>query len=812
MSQQKKVYSYKEAFEKSKKYFKGEEFSARVFVDKYALRDREGNIFESSPVEMFERISSEIYRIEKNKFKKPLSYEEIYEYLKDFKKIVPQGSVLFGVGNLYQYVSLSNCFTIESPYDSYPGICKTDQEIVSISKRRGGVGFDISNLRPNGFSTTNAARTSTGIVPFMERFSNTIREVGQGGRRGACIMTLSVHHPEILHFAKVKNNLTKVTGANISIRLTDEFLKAVKENKEYEQRWPVEKEKKTVFSQMVNAKEVWMEIIKNAWAVADPGLLFWDNILRESIPDCYSEFGFKTVSVNPCSELILSAYDSCRLLILNLYDYVSKPFTKDSYFNFSSFYNDAQVAQRFMDDIVDLEIECVDKIIKKIKRDPEPIEIKKSELDMWKKIKNFAIKGRRTGTGITALGDTFAALGIKYGSEESIKITDKIYNTLKMGCYKSSVDMAKELGSFPIWDHQKEKNNPFLLRIKKENENLWKEMKKYGRRNIALLTTSPTGSISHLTQTTSGIEPLYNMTYKRRKKINPSDKDVRVDFVDKNGDCFQEFDIYHPKIKDWMEVTGENDISKSPWYNCCAEDIDWGNRVRLQAVANKNVCHGISSTVNLTESVSVEQVAEVYETAWKEGVKGITVFRKNCRPGILLDNTLKIKKTQAPKRPKILPCDIFSTIVKGETYFVIIGLLEGKEPYEIFAGKGEQINKSLKKAFIKKVKRGTYAILDVKTKEIIHPNINNFIDEDQEAITRLVSSNLRHGCDVNFVVHQLEKTRGDLQSFSKAISRILKKYIVENSLVYGEECPKCGGKLYRSEGCFSCSCGWSKCN
>ncbi len=813
MTEDSKTYKYSNAIKKSMEYFDGEELPAKVFLDKYALRDNDLNLVEATPEDMFNRIATEISRIEKNKFKKPYSFEEIKEFIKDFKRIIPQGSPMYGLGNPYQYVSLSNCFVIEPPVDSYGGICLADQEIVQISKRRGGVGTDLSNLRPSGSSTTNAAKTSTGIVSFMERFSRTIREVGQSGRRGALLISLSVHHPEILDFAKIKRDLTKVTGANISIRLTDEFLQAVKDDKEYEQRFPVDS-KTPQISQMVSAKEVWKEIIENAHAMAEPGLLFWDTIIRESPADCYSDFGFKSVSTNPCGEIILCPNDSCRLLLLNLLTYVEEPFTKKAWFNYNRFKEDARIAQRIQDDIIDLEKEALQRIINKIKKDPEEKRIKEVELNLWKETVKKCESGRRTGTGITALGDTLAALGIKYGSKKSIETVDEIYKTLKLGCYESSVEMAKELGPFPIWDYKLEKNNPFLLRIKEESPALYKEMKKYGRRNIACGTTAPAGSVSILTQTTSGIEPCYQISYKRRKKINQNDEEIKVDYIDQTGDRWQEFDVHHPTVKIWKKVTGETDVTKSPWYGCCADDIDWRSRIKLQAVANKHVDHSISSTINLPTDVTVEEVANIYETAWQEGVKGITVYRKDCRSGVLVDNTKEekkmIKKTQAPKRPKILKCDVYHTVSKGEQYFVLVGML-GAEPYEVFAGKDGNIKKSLRAGNVKKLRRGQYSLLE-ENGDVVLEMISEKISDDQEAITRLISSNLRHGCDVSFVVHQLEKVKGDLLSFAKALSRVLKKYIPENTRVHGETCKECGADLVRIEGCIACrSCGWSRC-
>jgi ribonucleoside-diphosphate reductase alpha chain len=809
------VYSYDDALVKSIEYFGGEDLPAKVFLDKYALRDNNLNLLESTPDDMFERIAVEISKVEDGKFKKPWNKDEIKGFIKGFKRIVPQGSPMYGIGNRFQYVSLSNCFVVESPVDSYGGIMLTDQEIVQISKRRGGVGTDISHLRPCGSATTNAAKTSTGILSFMDRYSRTIREVGQSGRRGALLISLSIHHPEILDFTKVKRDLTRVTGANISIRLSDEFLNAVKKGEKYEQRFPVDS-KDPIISNMVDAREVWMQIVENAHAMAEPGILFWDNIIKESPADCYSEFGFETISTNPCGEIPLCANDSCRLLLLNLLTFVKDPFTKKAYFDHEEFKEYAKIAQRIQDDIIDLEIQTLERIVKKIKNDPEDKKIKEVELEIWKKTIEKAELGRRTGTGITALGDTLAALGIKYGSSKSIEVVEDIYRTLKLGCYESSVEMAKELGPFKMWDSKLEKNNPFLLRIKEEDPKLYKEMQKHGRRNVSLLTTPPAGSTSIETQTTSGLEPCFQISYKRRKKINQNDENIRVDYVDQTGDRWQEFEIYHPTVKKWTEITGETDITKSPWYGCCAEDINWRNRVKLQAAANRHVDHSISSTVNLPEDVTVEEVAKIYETAWEEGCKGITVYRKNCRTGVLVDNTKEektasITKTHAPKRPPILRCDVYHTTSKGEQYFVLVGLFGDGDPYEVFAGKNGNIRKSLKTGNIKKEKRGKYALLE-NNGEVVLESISENIEDIEEALTRMISSNLRHGCDVGFVVHQLEKVKGDLLGFAKALSRILKKYIEDDTKVHGEACKECGAELVRIEGCIQCrSCGWAKC-
>lgn len=807
------TYTYDEAYTASLLYFNGDEIAANIFVSKYALRNENNDLIEKTPTDMHWRIAKEFARIEKNKFKKPLTAEEIFGYLDGFKKIVPQGSPMSGIGNSYQYVSLSNCYVVSSPLDSYGDILRADQELVQISKRRGGVGLDLSNIRPANVLTKNAARTSTGIIPFAQRYSNSIREVGQQGRRGALMLTLSVHHPQILDFIQCKMDSTKVTGANISVRLTDEFLQAVADNKDYEQRWPIDAlEPRT--KQLVSAKLVWDTIVKCAHANAEPGLMFWDNILKESPADCYEKFGFRTVCSNPCSELSMCADDSCRLLLLNLYTYVLNPFTNQARFDYEAFYAAAQVAQRLMDDMVDLELECIDRIIGKIDSDPEPENIKQVEKGFWTKAKSKCKKGRRTGTGITALGDTLAALGIGYGTAKSIDTTDQIYKTLKLGCLRSSVDMAKELGPFPIWDSKLEESNPFLLRIKDEDIKLYEDMQKYGRRNIALLTTAPTGSVSILTQTSGGIEPQFMISYERNKKVNPGDPDSRVDFVDKTGDSYQKFKVVVPKLTEWMKITGETDETKSPWHGFCAEDIDWIQRVKLQAVAQRHIDHSISATINLPENVSVETVAKIYETAWLSGCKGITVYRKGCRTGILVDAEQNKKDTvpgEFVKRPKTLPCDTHHITVKGQEYFVLVGLNNNK-PYEVFAGKNGLVAKSTKKGSITKIKRGHYfaEFDDGSSVE----NINDFIQDEEAAITRLLSLSLRHGADIHYAVTVLERVPGDMQNFGRCIARALKKYIKDGDKVSGVACPSCGSdNLVRQEGCSVCkSCGMSSCS
>ena len=831
------IFSYEEALSASVEYFDGDELAAKVFIDKYAMRDNDMNLVEKTPYDMHVRIAKEFARIEKKKFKNPMTFDEIFSYLDHFKYIVPQGSPMYGIGNKYQTVSVGNCFCLESPYDSYCGILKTDEELVQISKRRGGVGIDISTLRPSGAKTHNAAHTSTGVPSFMERYSNSIREVGQNGRRGALMISISVHHPDIEDFISIKSDLTKITGANISIRVSDKFLKAVENDEEYELSFPVDSDDPQ-FSEMISAKYIWDQIIEANWRCAEPGILLWDNIINESPADCYAEDGFKTITTNPCGELPLPAAESCRLLLLNLFSYVDNPFTSKAKFDFDKFYEHSNVAQRLMDDLIDIEIECVEKIIKKIKNDPEPADIKIRELNLWKNVKDMAQRGRRTGTGTTALGDTLAALGIPYSSRKGLNAVEKIYRTLKLGSYRSSVDMARDLGHFEAWDHEKEKKNPFLLRIKDEDPSLYRDMKKYGRRNIALLTIAPAGSVSLLTQTSSGIEPQFMIEpYTRRKKGNPGDENFRSDLVDQSGDHWMEFQVFPPKVKMWMETTGETDLNKSPWRGSTATELDWRQRVKLQSLAQKNIDHSISSTTNLPSDATVEDVDEIYRTAWKSGCKGITIYRDGCRTGVLVSNedgreggNDTIPQTEAPKRKKDLPCEVHHTKVRGVPYFVVVGLLSG-EPYEVFAGinhinghsvEGDDpeeivIPRPFRNGIIRKEKRGHYnAILNSKSNtELTIMHIGQRISDDEAALTRLISTSLRHGAAINFVVHQLEKVTGDLTSFGKSIARALKKYIPDGTEVTGEECPNCVIKentIIRQEGCILCKkCGWSKC-
>ena len=1186
-----KIFSYDEALTASLKYFNNNELAAKVFIDKYALRNKDDKLLENNPGQMHRRIAKEFARIEKNKFKNPLSEEEIYSYLKGFKKIIPQGSPMAGIGNNEQYLSLSNCYVLTTPEDSYGGILSTDEEVVHISRRRGGVGISLNNLRPCDTPVQNAARSSTGIVSWMQRYSNTIREVGQHGRRGAMMQTLSVHHPDIKYFIDAKKDLTKITGANISVQYTDEFLEAVDKNKDYEQRWPIDS-KNPIISKMVRARDIWKLTVDNAWSNGEPGLQFWSNIINQSITNCYKEFGFGDVSSNPCcfsqqhctyvitnsgikeiqnitsddliwinetkqwvknsgyisynnhdviklqlkngeelfvtsnhkfcipkltgkkkynvneyafkimkdlkkgdaislhtsevkndiwqnkigtyneglilgwltgdgylsfnkqshwpvlvldfwnhefdvaeklhqvfihanantslmshkycnkktissisfskyfiekyqyniwnfksqhndlsflfdaskefiqgflqsyftadgyiacpkskkpyiielssinkprlnqvryllhlfgitstihlaarrklrdfgptrggicqtqdiyrlrifgkhnltifdkqigflsslkqsrlnqalllvssreakhrnyttidkitnigkypvgcievynhhkfsangvisgnSELPLCELDSCRLLLINLFNYVKKPFSKNAAFNYKDFYKDAIIAQRLMDDLVDLELEAIDRIINKVEnKDKESIEIRQREINLWKKIRKKCIDGRRTGTGITALGDTLAALNIKYGTRKSINITDKIYKTLKLGCYRSSVDIAKEIGAFPIFNNELEKNNNFLLRIKQEDPNLYNDMQKYGRRNIALLTTSPAGSVSLLAQlldgyfgTTSGIEPLFMQQHTRRKKGNPGDKEFRSDFIDKNDDHWMQFDINHAGIELWKKITNTKDTTGNPYENCCAEDIDWQNRVKLQSVAQKHIDHSISSTINLPENISKKEVNDIYLTAWKSGCKGITVYRKGCRDGVLIE---KNKDDKLPEgRPKTVVADIHHHTVKGLPYIVFVGLVDNK-PYEVFANASlnGDIDRKIKSGKIIKVRKNRYKAI-IGQDEICPINALN--DENEDALVRMISTNLQSNCDLSVLIKRLDKTQGSMVSLIKAISRALKKYIPDGSKEEGT-CPDCGSSsLRRESGCIICVCGYSACS
>jgi ribonucleoside-diphosphate reductase alpha chain len=796
-------FSYEDALSQSVIYFNGDDLAAKVWLDKYALRDDSGNILEDTPTAMHRRVAKELARVESKKFNRPYSEDYIFSLMDKFKYVVPQGSILYGCGNPYSITSLSNCYVVESPCDSYGGILRADQHLVQISKRRGGVGIDLSKLRPKGSSTKNAARSSTGIVSWMERYSNSIREVGQDGRRGALMLTLSVHHPDILDFITIKNDPAKVTGANISVRLTNEFLSAVEKDEEYEVRFPVNS--KNVVGK-IKAKLVWDTIIHSAWLRAEPGLLFWDDIVNYNAVDCYGDVGFETVSTNPCSELPLCYNDSCRLLLLNLFSYVSNPFTDNVKFDHKLFYEHSKVAQRLMDDIIDLELEKIDGILQKILEDPEQNTIKEEEYNLWCGIKKKCIDGRRTGLGITALGDTLAALGFKYDEDNALIAVDAIFKNLKLAALESSCNMAEELGPFAVWDWNKEKESMFLLQVKAERPELYEAISKYGRRNIGHLTVAPTGSMSILTQTTSGVEPLFRLNpYIRRKKINPGDKNSKVDFVDQNGDSWQNFEVYHPRVEQWMKVTKKSNLEDSPWFGCCAEDIDWQQRVKLQGVIQRHIDHAISSTINLPETVTESEVSTIYMEAWKNRLKGVTVYRNNCRTGVLVD---KAEPKQGKKRPKKLKCHIYHPSVKGVKYYAAVGLKEDGLPYEIFVGNNGIDSKS-SEGFIQRIKEGRYSL--ISDNEIVIEDMCEQCSDEEEAIARLASIALRNNVEIQAIVEQLEKTKGSLSGFAKVICRILRKYIPEQTKS-NDKCTECGNNLVYQEGCKKClNCGYSKC-
>lgn len=807
------TYTFQEVYDNTIKYFNGDELATNVFIDKYVLKNENDEFIEKDPTDTLRRLAKEFARIQKSKYKKPLSEDEIFVFLDHFKYIILAGSPMYGIGNHYQIVSLSNCFLVEAPVDSYSGIIRADEQFANICKRRGGVGLCLDNLRPVGVKTKNAAKSSTGILSFMERFSNTIKEVCQDGRRGASMQLLSVHHPQILDFITVKNDDKKVTGSNISVKLSDEFMNAVKNNTDYEIRFPVDYKEKGIepkISKMIKARDVWDTIIYSAHLRAEPGLLFWDNITKNTPADCYDRF--KSTGTNPCSELNLSELDSCRLLSMNVFSFVENPFTDNAKFNYEKFSEYSKIGLRLMDDLVDLESEKISEILNKVHSDPESEEIKRNEIRMWEIIKLNNDEGRRTGLGMLAIADTLAALGIEYGSEESIKVCEKIAKTLKLAAYRESVEMAKELGKFVGYDPEKEKNNPFIKRIAKEDPELYNDMVKYGRRNISLTTIAPTGSISIEAQTSSGIEPLFALSYTRRKKNN--DENDVYDFIDKEGIKWRNFEVFHPKIELWKQITGEKDISKSPWYCCTAEKINWINRVRLQGAIQKHICHSISSTINLPKDVSIETVAEIYKTAWEEGLKGITVYRDGCRSGVLIKKEDDCNR-EAPKRPKELDCEVFYTKVSKKLdkvryfeYIVFIGLLNG-QPYELFAIEGSNGKKTTTGKIIKHGRGNYEAILEDGHKI---ENLTKDTSESEDALTRMISTSLRHKVPLQYIVEQLQKIEGDMFGFAKCIARALKKFI-KNGVVSSENCKKCGSKFVFENGCYVCkSCGESKCN
>jgi ribonucleoside-diphosphate reductase alpha chain len=839
-----KIYTHQEVLKASAKYFGGDDLAAKVWMNKYALKNSAGDIFELTPDEMHERIASEISRIEQ-KYPDPVSKETILELLKDFKYIIPAGSPMAGIGNNFQASSLSNCFVIgnDGSSDSYGGIMKIDQEQVQLMKRRGGVGHDLSHIRPSGSPVKNSALTSTGIVPFMERYSNSTREVAQDGRRGALMLSISVKHPDVAAFIDAKMEQGKVTGANVSVKITDDFMQAVVDGTPFKQQYPVESDNPKVVKE-VDAQQIWDKIINNAWASAEPGILFWDTIIKESIPDSYADMGFKTVSTNPCGEIPLCPYDSCRLLALNLYSYVDNPFTDKAVFNSELFAQHVHYAQRIMDDIIDLEIEKIDRIIDKIEADPEDREVKRVEMNLWENIKRKSIEGRRTGIGITAEGDMLAALNIRYGSEEAVKFSTEVHKTLAIEAYRSSINLAKTRGAFPIFNYEREANNPFISRIREAAPEVIEEMKKYGRRNIALLTIAPTGSVSICTQTSSGIEPVFLVAYKRRRKVNPNDKNVTVSFVDEIGDSWEEYNVFHPKFMDWLRINGYNEkevmnysdkdldaiIKKSPYYKATSNDIDWVNKVKMQGQIQKWVDHSISVTVNLPENASKELVSEVYKTAWQSGCKGMTIYRDGSRSGVLVAKTDKDKEantfceTTAPIRPKRLEADVIRFQNDYEKWIAVVGLLDGK-PYEVFTGQADDFYLPPwveKGAVIRNKKEGDRArydfqFLDKQGYKVTSEGLSRTFNKTFWNYAKLISGILRHGMPLYQAVELISNLNFDTESINtwkNGVVRSLKRYIPDGTQAKKNKCPECGvedGLIYK-EGCLTCKhCGYSKC-
>ncbi len=843
-SEQMKTYDHEQVLKKATEYFNGEEMVANVWINKYALRDGYGNIYEQTPDDMHRRLSREFARIEK-KYPNPLDEVKINLLLKNFQYIVPQGSPMFGIGNDFQIASLSNCFVIgnKESSDSYGGIMKIDEEQVQLMKRRGGVGHDLSHIRPEGSLVNNSAISSTGIVPFMERYSNSTREVAQGGRRGALMLSVSVKHPDAEKFIDAKMTQGKITGANISVKIDDEFMDCVKSGNPYVQQYPIDSPNPQIRKE-INAKVLWNKIIHNAWQSAEPGVLFWDTIKKEAVPDCYAHQGFETVSTNPCGEIPLCPYDSCRLLAINLYSYVEHPFTEKASFNFEKFKTHTMIAQRLMDDLIDLEIEKIEKILIKVNSDPEESAIKRTEKELWEKIKEKSYLGRRTGLGTTAEGDMLAALGIRYGSEEANMFSTEVHKQLALAAYRSSVTLAKERGAFPIYDFEKEKNNPFIQRIKEADPVLYEDMCKYGRRNIALLTIAPTGSVSLCTQTTSGIEPVFMIAYVRRRKVNPNDQKVKIAFTDQNGDAFEEYQVFHPKFKTWAQTKGHNIeelkymsskeleklIEQSPYYKATAHDVDWLMKVKLQGAVQKWVDHSISVTVNIPENVSESIVSEIYQTAWESGCKGMTIYREGSRDGVLIKNgstpnqNKKFGETSAPKRPKSLQADVIRFKNKEEDWVAVVGLVEGR-PYEIFTGKSESFS-----ALPKWVKQGKIIREKASATETARYDFY-FEDQDGYGVTiqglsrmflkeywnyaKLISGILRHGMPLPNVVNLIDKLRLDddnIMTWKNGVSRSLKRYIKEGTKIK-QVCPECKQEsLVYKDGCVTCmNCGHSKC-
>ena len=850
---EKKTYTQKEAELASVEYFKGDELAARVWSTKYALKDSYGNLYEVTPDDMHHRLAGEIARIEQ-KYANPMSEAELFELLKDFKYIVPAGSPMTGIGNEYQVASLSNCFVIgqDGSADSYGAIIQIDEEQVQLMKRRGGVGHDLSHIRPHGSPVKNSALTSTGLVPFMERYSNSTREVAQDGRRGALMLSVSVKHPDSEAFIDAKMESGKVTGANVSVKMHDDFMQAAIEGKMYTQQYPIDSDEPT-YTKEVDAASLWKKVIHNAWKSAEPGVLFWDTITKESVPDCYADLGYKTVSTNPCGEIPLCPYDSCRLLAINLYSYVKNPFTPQAEFDFELFKKHVAVAQRMMDDIIDLEVEKIEKILAKVESDPECESIKRTERELWEKIMDKTTKGRRTGVGTTAEGDMLAALGLRYGTTEATAFSVEVHKTLALAAYRSSVQMAQERGSFDVYDAKREENNPYIQRLKEADPELYELMVKHGRRNIACLTIAPTGTTSIMTQTTSGIEPVFQPVYRRRRKVNPNDKNVHVDLVDEVGDSFEEYVVFHHKFITWMNANGytydpahryttteiDELVEKSPYYKATANDVDWLEKVHMQGAIQKWVDHSISVTINLPNDVSEELVGQLYEEAWRCGCKGCTVYRDGSRTGVLEGMKDKKKKEESKKdekncvcfdnkvriRPAELECDVVRFQNNKDKWIAFVGLKDGV-PYEIFTGladdeEGILLPKSVTKGKIIRVvqedgtKRYDFQFVNSRGFKTTMEGLSYKFDKEFWNYAKLISGVLRYGMPIDQVIKMISSLQMDSESINSwkvGVERALKKYIQDGTVVQGQVCPNCGNALIFEEGCMHCrECGYSRC-
>ena len=843
---EKKIYSYDEAYNASLTYFDGDELAARVWVSKYALKDSFGNIFEQSPADMHHRIASEITRIEST-YPNGMSHDEVFSLLDHFRYIVPQGSPMTGIGNNYQVASLSNCFVIgiDGKPDSYGGVIRIDEEQVQLMKRRGGVGHDLSHIRPKGTPVKNSALTSTGLVPFMERYSNSTREVAQDGRRGALMLSVSIQHPDSEAFIDAKMTEGKVTGANVSVRITDEFMQAAIDEKPFMQQFPTNHPNPHI-TQEIDATRLWKKIVHNAWKSAEPGVLFWDTITRESLPDCYADLGFQTISTNPCGEIPLCPYDSCRLLAINLYSYVKNPFTPKAEFDFDLFRTHVAKAQRIMDDIIDLEKEKIDMIIEKINSDPESFEVKQTELHLWNKIRTKTLQGRRTGVGTTGEGDMLAALGLRYGTTEATDFSTNVHRQLALAAYRSSIELAKERGAFEVFDFEREKDNVYLNRLGEADPELIELLKQHGRRNIACLTIAPTGTVSLMTQTSSGIEPVFMPVYKRRRKVNPNDTDVRVDFVDESGDAFEEYVVYHPKFITWMKINGievksdysqdelDKLVAKSPYYKATANDVDWMEKVRMQGSVQKWVDHSISVTINLPSDVSEELVGKLYVEAWKSGCKGCTVYRDGCRSGVLISVGSKKKdEKKAEEQPPIIhvrPIELDADVVRfqnnKEKWIAFVGLLNNR-PYEIFTGLADDEDgifcpKSVTRGKIIKAidengnKRYDFQFINKRGYKTTIEGLSDKFNPEYWNYAKLISGVLRYGMPIDQVlklIGSLELDSQSINTWKMGVERALKKYLPNGTKANGQVCPNCGQEtLVYQEGCLICtSCGTSRC-